>query len=219
MLKLDSFCIKDLIEKQNHFFADSEAAQAAKDAGEEYTAPTYEFEPKLFGIIDLSVRPSDVFSGKLSVSSVIILLFALAASFMQFIMARQQNPSDKTKKSKSFRQILKETASGSGKEPDQSEITAIATKQMSGFMPIMMFFIMFALPGALVFYYLLSNIITVVQQKIVLRQVEDKMEVSADKAVLKELRKIKEAEVIENKKTGTKITRISAKDIKKKRRK
>jgi hypothetical protein len=29
---------------------------------------------------------------------------------------------------------------------------------------------------------------------------------------------IKEAEVVENKKSGTKITRISAKDIKKKRR-
>ena len=45
------------------------------------------------------------------------------------------------------------------------------------------------------------------------------MEISADKAVLKELKKIKEAEVVENKKTGTKITRISARDNKKKRRK
>ena len=40
-----------------------------------------------------------------------------------------------------------------------------------------------------------------------------------DKAVLKDLKNIKEAEVVENKKTGTKITRISAKDTKKKRRK
>ena len=39
-----------------------------------------------------------------------------------------------------------------------------------------------------------------------------------DKAVLKELRNIQEAEVVENKKTGTKITRISARDTKKKRR-
>ena len=43
------------------------------------------------------------------------------------------------------------------------------------------------------------------------------MEISADKAVLKELRKIKEAEIIENKKTGTKITRITAKDDKRRK--
>ena len=56
----------------------------------------------------------------------------------------------------------------------------------------------------------------------------DEMDDNTDKAILKELKKteggkkmrgkIKEAEVVENKKTGTKITRISAKDIKKKRR-
>ena len=66
---------------------------------------------------------------------------------------------------------------------------------------------------------MLSSAITVVQQKIALNKAEEEMEVSADKAVLKELHKIKEAEVVENKKTKTKITRITAKDSKKKRRK
>ena len=211
--------VNSLIEQQKHYFEDIDAANAAKEAGEEYTEPSYEFEPKLFGAIDLSVSPSDIFRGQFNVSTVIVLLFAIGASVLQFIMARQQNPSKKTKKSRSFRQILKESAGADGKEPDQTEITEIATRQMSGFMPIMMFFIMFYLPGAIVFYYMLSNAITIVQQKYALREAEDKMENSADKAVLKELRKIKEAEVIENKKTGTKITRISAKDSKKKRRK
>ena len=81
-----------------------------------------------------------------------------------------------------------------------------------------MFIIMFNLNGALSFYYFLSNIITVTQQRIVLRKVDDEIDDMTDKAVLKELKGIKEAEVVENKKTGTKITRISAKDIKKKRR-
>ena len=85
-------------------------------------------------------------------------------------------------------------------------------------MPIMMFIIMFNLNGALSFYYFLSNIITVTQQRIVLRKVDDEIDDMTDKAVLKELKGIKEAEVVENKKTGTKITRISAKDNKKKRR-
>ena len=57
-----------------------------------------------------------------------------------------------------------------------------------------------------------------IKQKIILNSSRDEMEQLADKAVLKELKNIQEAEVITNKKTGTKITRISAKDIKKKRR-
>lgn len=209
--------VKDIIEKQDHYFEAKDAAQAAKDAGEEYTEPTYEFEPKLFGVIDLAVSPSEAFHGKVNLSTIVVLLFAIGASVLQFITSRQLNPSNK-KKGKSFKQLMKEAASAD-KEPDQSEINALASRQMTSLMPIMMFFIMFALPGALVFYYLLSSGISVIQQRIALRQAEDEMEEGADKAVLKELRKIKEAEVVENKKTGTKITRISAKDTKKKRRK
>ena len=184
----------------------------------ENTQPTYEFEPKLFGLIDLAVRPADVFQGRINVSTITVLLFAVVASLLQFFASKQLNPSNKSKKSKSFRQIMKEASKGD-KEPDQAEISAMATSKMSAFMPIMMFFIMLYLPGALVFYYLLSSATSIVQQKIALKQAETEMEVSADKSVLKELRKIKEAEVVENKKTGTKITRISAKDSKKKRRK
>ena len=44
------------------------------------------------------------------------------------------------------------------------------------------------------------------------------MDDMTDKEILKELKNAKEAKIIENKKTGTKITRISAKDNKKKRR-
>ena len=211
--------VSEIIDLQDTYFVDVDAATAAKEAGEEYDNPTYNFEPKLFGLIDLSAQPSDIFRGKVNPSSIVILLFAVGAALMQFFASRQQNPSDKSKKSKSFRQLMKEAAAGDGKEPDQSEINAVASRQMSSFMPIMMFFIMFYLPGALVFYYLLSSGITVVQQRIALKQAEEEMEASADKAVLKELRKIQEAEVVENKKTGTKITRISAKDSKKKRRK
>ena len=94
----------------------------------------------------------------------------------------------------------------------------MTASQMGTIMPIMLLLIMINLPGALVLYYFLSNAITCLQQYIVLKKAESEMEISADKAVLKELKKIKEAEIIENKKTGTKITRISAKDNKKKRR-
>lgn len=167
----------------------------------------YDYKPQLFGTVDLSVRP-----GFGSLSQIVVLIFALTAAFMQWYMTRQQMPSGKSIKKKSFRDLLKEAEGG--KEPSQADLTAMVSRQTSFMMPLMMLFIMINLPGALVFYYLLSNIITIVQQKIVLNKAEDTMEASADKAILKELKNIKEAEVIENKKTGTKIIRISAKDAK-----
>ena len=52
-----------------------------------------------------------------------------------------------------------------------------------------------------------------------LKKVDNEIDDMTDKAVIKELNKIQEGQVVENKKTGTKITRISARDTKKKRRK
>ena len=231
--------ISEIIGQQDSYFTSVDAAQNQNNAeGQnnenqnnennennqnnenttENKTPTYEFEPKLFGIVDLSVRPADIFQGNFTASTIVVFLFAIGSSFLQYFASKQLNPSGKSKKSKSFRQLMKEASAG-GKEPDQAEISAMASGSMTKFMPIMMFFIMLYLPGALVFYYLLSSAISILQQRIALKQAEGEMEVSADKAVLKELKKIKEAEVIENKKSGTKITRISAKDSKKKRRK
>ena len=93
------------------------------------------------------------------------------------------------------------------------------TGSMSKFMPIMMLFIMFPLPGALVLYYLLINVINLIQQKLIFKRDEAEMEINTDKVVVKELNKIQEAKVIKNKKTGTTITRISAKDTKKNNKK
>ena len=176
----------------------------------------YDFQPKLFGIINLNVKASDVLMGKFSWSALFILVCAISASVVQYWATKQQMPSGKSEKKKKFRDILREAKDG--KEIDESDISSMTTGQMSTMMPIMMFIIMFNLNGALSFYYFLSNIITILQQRIVLKKVDTEIDAVTDKAVLKELKKIKEAEVIKNKKTGTKITRISAKDIKKKRR-
>lgn len=168
----------------------------------------YEFRPRLFGTVDLSAH-----AGFTSVSAIVVFVFAVLSALTQYLMTRQQMPSGQSKKSRTFRQIMSDAKDG--KEPDQAELNNMVTNQMSFMMPMMMFFIMLNLPGALVFYYLLSNLLSILQQKIIFEKDADEMELSADKSVLKELKKIKEAEVIENKKTGTKITRISAKDVKK----
>ena len=203
--------IKDLEEKQAVYLAD---LQNAEIPAEEKVS--YDFEPRLFGLINLNVKASDVLMGKFSWSALFILVCAVMASVVQYWATKQQMPSGKSEKKKKFREILKEAKDG--KEIDNADISSMTTGQMSMMMPIMMFIIMFNLNGALAFYYFLSNIITVIQQRIVLKKVDAEIDATTDKAVLKELRNIKEAEVVKNKKTGTKITRISAKDIKKKRR-
>ena len=203
--------IRNLEEKQKVYLADLVNTEVPV---EEKTA--YDFHPQLFGVIRLDVKASDVLAGRFSWSALFILVCAILASVVQYIATRQQLPSGKSEKKKKFRDLINEAKEG--KEIDNSDITSMTTGQMSAMMPIMMFIIMFNLNGALAFYYFLSNIITVIQQKVMLKRIDREIDAVTDKAVLKELKDIKEAEVITNKKTGTKITRISAKESKKKRR-
>lgn len=214
----------DSIVKYNEFKKAEESKETptettTEEASAETTAPEiipYDFEPKLFGVINLSAKASDVLTSDRSWSAFFILVCAVAAAFVQYFMTRQQMSSGKSEKSKKFRDLIKDAKDG--KDVDQSEVNSFATGQMGKMMPLMMFFIMFNLHGALAFYYFLSNAITVFQQKLIFKKAEQEMDNIADKAILKELKNIQEAEVVENKKTGTKITRISAKDNKKKRR-
>lgn len=171
----------------------------------------YDFHPQLFGVVDLDVIP-----GFSNASAIVILCIALAAALVQYINTKQQNPTGKSEKKKKFRDLLKEAQGG--KEPDQSDMNVMMTGSMSKIMPIMMLVIMLRLQGALVLYYFLSNLITVAQQKIIFAKSREEMEIATDKAVVKELNKIEEAKIIKNKKTGTKITRISAKDNKRRKK-
>ena len=194
---------------------------------EEKEAAEYDFHPSLFGVIDLTAKAGDVVNpARFSWSAVFMLVIAIAASAAQYFVTKQQMPSGKSEKSKKFRDLLREAKEG--KEIDNSDISGMTTGQMGKMMPIMMFVIMINLHGALAFYYFLSNMLTILQQKVIFAKMRDKMDDNTDKAMLDELKKteggrkmrgkIREAEVVENKKTGTKITRIRASDIKKKRR-
>lgn len=203
--------IKDLENKQSAFLTDL----TNEDIPNEEKTP-YDFHPMLFGTIRLDVKASDVLMGNFSWSALFILACTILASIIQYWATKQQMPSKKSEKKKSFRDIIKDAKNG--KEVDESDISNMTTGQMAIMMPLMMFFIMFNLNGALAFYYFLSNIFTIIQQRIVLKKVDAEIDATTDKAILKELKNIKEAEVVENKKTGTKITRISARDTKKKRR-
>ena len=204
--------IRTLEEKQKVFLEDQ--ANTEKPLEEK---AAYDFHPLLFGVIRLDVKASDAMMGKFSWSALFILGCAIMASVVQYFATKQQLPSGKSEKKKKFRDLINQAKEG--KEIDDADISSITAGQMSMMMPLMMFFIMFNLNGALAFYYFLSNVISVVQQKVILGRVNKEIDDMTDKVVLKELRNIQEAKVVENKKTGTKITRISAKDNKKKRRK
>ena len=214
--------IRALEEKQEAYLADL----ANKDIPAEEKVE-YDFHPSLFGVIDLTTRASDVINpARFSWSAVFMLVISVAAAMAQYFVTKQQMPSGKSEKSKKFRDLIRDAKDG--KDINDSDVSAMSTAQMGKMMPIMMFIIMINLHGALAFYYFLTNVLTIVQQKVIFAKARDEMDDNTDKAILKELKKteggkkmrgkIKEAEVVENKKTGTKITRVSARDTKKKRR-
>ena len=206
--------IDDVIQKQEVYLgqpADVENKQS------------YDFHPKLFGVVDLDTK-----AGFGSISASIIMVFALASAFSQYWISRQQLPTNKENR-KTFRQIMAEAADG--KEPDQTELNQIVSGQMSYMMPLMMLLLMINLPGALVFYYLISNLMTGIQQKYILGKREDQMEASADRKILRDLKKIEEGQVVdepksdrwvksknaaksEDGKAGVNVTRISVKSRK-----
>jgi YidC/Oxa1 family membrane protein insertase len=177
-----------------------------------------QFNESLFGFIDLTETALT--------PNIYLLLIAIGAAALQYFMAKQTMPtSDNNKR---LRDVLAEAADG--KEADQSEVNAIVMRKMLKFLPIMLFFIVISVPGALALYIAVSNLVGVLQQRYILNQDEDELMSSADKAVSSESRvkKAKEAKIVTAPKPAkskknkpskpvkstaeTTVTRISAKD-------
>jgi YidC/Oxa1 family membrane protein insertase len=169
------------------------------------------FHPNLFGVIDLSQQAT----GPVTISSLVVLFMVAAAVFIQYLISKQQMPGSQNKRK--LRDIFKESATG--KEVDQSEINVAVSSSMTKFLPIMMFLVFINVFGACVLYYLMTNIMTAVQQTKMFKRDEEEMEELADKKILKDISKIEEGEVVNTPKLKQKynITKISASD--KKRRK
>ncbi len=130
---------------------------------------------KLFGLFDLTKQAIMADPTRINV---FIFLLAIASALTQYIMSKQTMP--KKGSSKSLREIMSEAADG--KEANQAEMNAAMMSKMTVFLPIMMFFIMVNLPGALVLYYTVSNLIAVAQQGRILKGDAEEMIEIADKA-------------------------------------
>lgn len=165
------------------------------------------FNHKMLGLIDLT---KTTFSN--SGVDIALLLLAVIAAVTQYIMTKQTMPSGK--ENRRFRDIMKEAASG--KQQDQSDINTAVMQSMVKVMPIMMFFIMITLPGALALYYTISNVVAVAQQHYLLSKDEEEMEILADEPVAKTVSKKAATERARTAKSAH-ITRIKANDTRKKK--
>lgn len=162
-----------------------------------------QFNHTMLGFIDLTKTA-------LSSHGVNWVLFGLAivAAVTQYIMTKQTMPTNKT--AKGFREVMAEAASG--KQSDPSDVSAAMMNNMSKFMPIMMFFIMISLPGALALYYTTSNIVAVAQQHYLLQKDTEEMDELADEVIPpKDSKKSTVSKARAKKASEANITRIKAK--------
>lgn len=166
-----------------------------------------QFNEKLFGIVDLT--EAAIGNGAINLS---ILAIALIAAITQYYMSKQLMPHAESKKG--FKEIMSEAAEG--KQADQAEMNALIMGKMTKVFPFIMLFIMIGLPGALVLYYAVSNLVAVAQQSYVLRHDEEDLEELADAAVEKPKNTKKQFK--KPAKTTSNVTRITAKDTRKKGR-
>lgn len=121
---------------------------------------------KFLGIVDLSQQA--ISSKGISIA---LLVVVIISAVTQYISTKQMSTNQQD--TKKIRDIMKEASSG--KEPDQAEMNAAMMNNMMKITPIMTFVIMVGLPGALSFYYGISNIMAVLQQHLILNKDEGEL--------------------------------------------
>jgi YidC/Oxa1 family membrane protein insertase len=167
-----------------------------------------QFNEKLLGFISLTNH---------AVSNhgvdVALVLLSIAAAASQYIMSKQTTPEQKN--TKRLRDIMAEASSG--KQADQSEINGLVMAKMIKILPFFMFFIMINLPGALVLYYTVLNIVGAAQQHIILKQDEEEMEEIVEEEEQPQNHKKATAKARAKEAQTATVTRIVAKDTAKRK--
>lgn len=146
------------------------------------------FNDSLFGFIDLTKH---AFDGGVYIP---IFLFAVAAALLQYFQSKQIAPQPSS--NRKLRDIFKDQAAG--KEVEQSEVTALISKQTLFIFPALTFLVATALQGAVVLYYAVSSLVAVIQQGIILGRDEIELEkIAEQKPELKvRARKAQAAEIV-----------------------
>jgi YidC/Oxa1 family membrane protein insertase len=124
------------------------------------------FDPTLFGVVDLSRKAIE--TGGFYVPALIV---AIAAAIAQFYQSKLMMLD--TKDAKKLSEIMKDAATG--KQADQSDISASISRMMIYFLPFVTFIFAINIPSALSLYILTTSLVGYFQQAYVLRQDEEEM--------------------------------------------
>lgn len=149
----------------------------------------HKFDATLFGVVDLSRAAIGKVGGVYWPAMVIVV----ASAAMQYFQSKQLLPDDKD--SRGLRQILKDA--GSGKQSDQSEVSAAVGRSTRYFIPGFIFLVTVNIPSALSLYWLTSGIVAYIQQARILGKDDEEMEAIADEPSKK--KEVIEGEVISTK--------------------
>ena len=141
----------------------------------------------LFGIVDLTQHA--IGNGTIYIP---LFVLALLAAGLQFYQSRQLMPQLKEKRR--LKDILKDQASG--KEIDQSEISAAMTSKMSWLFPILTFGIAVSLAGALTMYLVATSAVAIIQQHMVLKKDETDLEKLGQISLKQKVKNAMPAEVV-----------------------
>lgn len=162
------------------------------------------FNNQMLGFLDLT---KVAFTSNPFNVNIVLFILAIISAITQYVMSKQTMPQKQSKKK--LRDIMAEAADG--KQADQTEMNAIVMGKMTKFLPIMMFFIMISLPGAITLYYTVSNLVAVLQQRSILQEDATEMIEIADEADVPHGKKATAKARAKLAVEGT-ITRIVAKD-------
>lgn len=140
-------------------------------------ADTSQFNEKLLGLIDLT-RPV-IHQGQWYWPA---LVLAVVATAFQWYQSKQITPAPKD--GKKLRDVLRSSAVR-GEPADQAEMSAALGQGMLRIIPVIALtsMVMFPIPGALLLFYATSSIVAVWQQRTVLVDDVEAMEVLADEPV------------------------------------
>lgn len=129
------------------------------------------FNESLLGIVNLS--KTAVSNGQIYWP---LMILAILAAALQYYQSKQISP--QPTEHKRLRDVMSATAAG--QQVDQSEVSAIMSQRMLLLFPIMTFFIMIYLPGAIALYTVVGSIVAIIQQHVILNKDVEEMEVLAD---------------------------------------
>lgn len=142
----------------------------------------------LLGVVDLTKHATDPGGGIYWP----LVVMATIAAILQYFQSKMLLPQPKEKRK--LRDMLKEQAAG--KEVDQAEMSAQMTGKMVWLFPILTFMVAIYLEGALVLYLLVTNIVAIIQQKMVLEKDEVDLK-KISESIKTRVKKAVEAEVVE----------------------